>query len=69
MYNIRMDEQRLKILEEKIDHIYVSVEKIRKSFRTTLIVSIVLFVLPMIGLVFAIPSFLQTIQTETTLTN
>jgi hypothetical protein len=62
-----MDEQRLKQLEEKIDHIYVSVEKTRKSFRMTIIVSIVLFVVPLIGLVFAIPTFLDTLNMETTL--
>ncbi len=47
-------------MEEKIDAIYISTEKTRKYFLTTMIVTIVAFVLPMIGLVFAIPAFMST---------
>ncbi len=50
-----LDEQKA-----KIDAIYISVEKTRKYFLWALIVTIVLFVLPFIGLAFAIPSFLNT---------
>jgi type IV secretory pathway component VirB8 len=50
--------QRLALLEEKIEKIYVSVEKTRKYFLWTLIISVLLFVLPMIGLAFAIPAFM-----------
>jgi type II secretory pathway component PulF len=53
-------DQKLTTLEKKIDDIYVSAEKTRKYFLTTLIVSLVAFVLPLIGLFFAIPSFLST---------
>lgn len=53
-----MDEQRLAALEQKLDAIYISVEKTRKYFQWTLIISIVLFILPIIGLLFAIPAFL-----------
>ncbi len=62
-----MDEQRLKLLEEKIDQIYVSVEKTRKYFLTTIIISVVLVVLPAIGLLFAIPTFLNTLNQATEL--
>ena len=44
--------------ERKLDEIYRSVERMGKNFLWTLFVSIVLVVLPIIGLFFAIPSFL-----------
>lgn len=59
-----MDEDILKKLEEqakKIDRIFVSVEKTRKYFLWTLILSLVFFLLPLIGLAFAIPFFLDTL--------
>lgn len=46
-------------LEEKIDKIYDSVEKTRKYFKWTMIITVALFVLPLIGLVFAVPSFMS----------
>jgi hypothetical protein len=49
--------ERLAALEQKIDAIYISVEKTRKYFQWTLIITVVLFVLPLIGLFFAIPLF------------
>jgi type IV secretory pathway component VirB8 len=52
-------EQRFATLEEKINKIYISVEKTRKYFLWTLIISVALFVLPAIGLAFAIPAFLN----------
>ena len=58
-----MDEDIRKQLEEqrgKIDEIYTSVEKIRKYFLWTLIVTIVVIVLPLIGLVAVIPGFIST---------
>ena len=58
-----MNEQEIlnKIEEQgkKIDEIYKSVEKTRKYFLTIIIVSVVAFVLPLIGMIFAIPSFLS----------
>lgn len=53
-------QKKLAELDEKITAIHTSVEKTRKYFLTTLIVSVVLFVVPLIGLLFAIPSFLST---------
>ena len=50
--------QRLTALEAKVDKIFISVEKTRKYFLWTLIISVVLFILPLIGLVFAVPMFL-----------
>lgn len=45
-------------LEKKIDAIYISVEKTRKYFLWTMIITVALVVLPLIGLVFAIPTFI-----------
>jgi hypothetical protein len=65
------NDQRLAALETKIDAMYASVEKLRKYFLWTGIITVVLFVLPLIGLMFAIPSFLNSysdlnsIDTET----
>lgn len=50
--------QRLDELEQKLDAIYLSTEKTRKYFLTMLVATLVAFVLPLIGLVFALPSFL-----------
>ncbi len=52
--------QKLADLETKIDAVYVSAEKTRKYFLGVIVVSVIAFVLPLIGLVFAIPSFIST---------
>lgn len=60
-----MDEivlQKLAEQEKKIDAIFVSVEKTRKYFLWTLIASLVFFLLPVIGLMFAVPFFLSTLS-------
>lgn len=51
--------KRLETLETKIDAIYLSVEKTRKYFLWTLIITLVLVALPAIALVFALPSFVH----------
>ena len=51
---------RLDGIEKKIDAIYISAEKTRKYFLTTLVGTAIAFVLPLIGLAFAIPAFLST---------
>lgn len=61
-----MDEiilQKLAEQEKKIGAIYVSVEKTRKYFMWTLIISVGAILLPLIGLMFAIPFFLSTLST------
>jgi len=47
------------LLQQKIDAVYVSAEKTRKYFLAVIIVSLIAFVLPLVGLFFAIPSFLS----------
>ncbi|MHB1086647.1 MAG: Uncharacterized protein Athens041674_490 [Parcubacteria group bacterium Athens0416_74] len=51
--------ERLRVLEAKIDATFVSAEKTRKYFLTIIIVSVVAFVLPLIGLAFAVPAMLS----------
>lgn len=50
--------QKLEGLEKKIDAVYASAEKTRKYFLGVIIVSVIAFVLPLLGLLFAIPSLL-----------
>lgn len=52
-------EKRIADLEAKIEAIYVSVEKTRKYMLWTGIITLAIIVLPLIGLAFAIPSFLH----------
>ncbi len=56
-----MDQElQKKLIEQelKLDAIYKSVEKTRKYFLIIIWVTIIMAVLPMIGLLFAIPKFL-----------
>lgn len=60
-----MEGELLKKLEEqdqKINAIYISVEKTRKYFLWTMIITIAAVVLPLIGLMFAIPAYLSTLS-------
>jgi hypothetical protein len=49
---------KLDELEKKIDTMYASVEKLRKIYMWTMYITVALFVLPLIGLAFALPSFM-----------
>lgn len=63
-YNRVMDQellQKLQAQDEKLERIYQSVESTRKYFLWTLIGSVIMFVLPLIGLVLAVPFFLTTL--------
>lgn len=58
-------EEILKKLEEqnkKLDAIYKSSESTRKYFLWTLVAGVVFLVLPLVGLVFVVPFFLQTLN-------
>ncbi len=62
-----MEQEILKKLKEqelKIEAIWKSVEKTRKYFLFTMISSIVMVVLPLIGLLIAIPIMLNTLSTS-----
>lgn len=52
-------QQKLSKLGEKVDAIWVSVEKTRKYFLITMWVTVITFVLPLIILAFIIPSFIS----------
>ena len=64
-----MDEvnKKLEELEKKIDEIRTSVNKIKRVFFWTVIVSLALFILPLVGLIFAIPQFISTYSNYTNL--
>jgi predicted ferric reductase len=55
--------QQLAAQAAKIEAIYQSVEKMRKYFFWTMVISIAVIILPLIGLVFAIPTFLSSLPT------
>ncbi len=52
-------EEQLREQSAKLDAIYTSVEKTRKYFLIIMWISIAMVVLPMIGLLFAIPTFIN----------
>jgi len=57
-----MDSEVQKKLDEhtaQLNAIYQSVERTRKYFLAVLIISVVVFVLPLVGLLFAVPAFLN----------
>jgi len=53
-------EEQIKNLEAKIDVIGADVKKMKNYFLWTFWITVALVVLPLIGLFFAIPSFLST---------
>lgn len=53
--------QKLQQQDAKIDAIYASVESMRKYIKWTAIVSLVLFVLPLLGILLALPSLISTL--------
>jgi len=58
-----MEQEILQRIEEqgrKIDEMYRSVEKLRKYFLWTLIITAVTIILPLIGLILVIPKLLNT---------
>lgn len=55
------EEQHIR-LEEKIDAVYASVEKVRKYLLTTLIVTVITIVLPIILALFMVPMALSTFR-------
>jgi uncharacterized membrane protein YukC len=46
-------------MEEKIDAVYASVEKTRKHFQVVMWVTIGMVVLPLLALVFVVPTFIR----------
>ncbi len=54
--------EQIKVQQEKIDKMFRSVERLRKYFQWTLILTVVFVLLPFVGLIFVIPQFLNTIS-------
>lgn len=54
---------RLQAQEELLQKIYISTEKTRKYFMWTFYGTLALFILPLIALMFVIPTFLSTMGT------
>ncbi len=57
-------EQRLTALEQKLNHVYRSVEQTRKIILWTSIIGVVLFILPLIGLAFVIPTYIKSLNIQ-----
>lgn len=51
---------RLQKNEEKLEKIFISVEKMRRYFLWTLVITVLMVLLPAVGLLFAIPTFMDT---------
>lgn len=52
-------QNKLKEQDEKLDAIYKSVEKTRKYFLIVIWITVIAFVLPLIAMMFVIPSFMS----------
>lgn len=58
-----MDEEikkRLDLQDDLLQKIYISVEKTRKYFLTTIIITVVTLILPLIAVIFILPWFINT---------
>ncbi|MFY9463044.1 MAG: hypothetical protein WAP52_02570 [Candidatus Sungiibacteriota bacterium] len=51
-------ETKMGELEVKMDTLQAAINKLQKTFFWTLVITVALFVLPLIGLIFVIPQFL-----------
>jgi len=56
--------KKLSELENRLDEIYVSVEKTRRYFLWTMVITVAAVVLPLVGLALVGPSFINTYTTN-----
>ena len=56
--------QKLKEQDEKINKIYISVEKTRKYMLWTGIITVAFIVIPLIAMMFVLPSFISSYTTN-----
>ncbi len=54
--------QKLEKQEQQLNEIYATVKQLKKYFLTTIIISAVTFLLPIIGIAISIPWFLKTLN-------
>ncbi len=59
MYMDKELEQRFTEQAQKLDAIYRSVEQMRRYFLWTLIITVAVVILPLIGIMFILPQFLD----------
>ena len=52
-------QNKLNEQDEKLDAIYKSVEKTRKYFLVIIWITVIAFVLPLIAMIFVVPSFMS----------
>jgi hypothetical protein len=59
-----MDDQELRLrldnIEKRLEAVYRSAEATRKYIFWTIVITVALFILPLVGLAFVIPSFIDT---------
>ena len=55
---------KFEVLEKKIDAIYSSVGKTRKYFLLTLVITVAMIVLPILGFIIVIPIFLSNLNLD-----
>lgn len=55
--------RQIAVQNEVLQKVFISVEKTRKYFMWTLIVTLALFIIPLVGLMFVIPMFLGNLST------
>jgi len=60
-------EQRLAEQDKKLEEIRVTVQKTYRIFFWSMVVTLALFILPLIGLVFVIPSYLSQLNAITSM--
>lgn len=56
---------KIQELEKKVDELFQYVKRLKFYVKWFLIISIALFVIPLIGLMFVIPSYIDTLNTIT----
>ena len=60
-------QQKFEEQDKKLGDIYQSIEKMRKYFLWTLIITVVMIVLPLIGLILILPWFIKIITSAYTI--
>ena len=58
---MEISEERFTALEQKLDKTYKSAERTRKYILATLIISLVVFIVPLIGVMIAAPMALKSL--------
>jgi hypothetical protein len=58
-------QKKLEEQDEKLNAIFLSIERVRKYFLIIVWVTIIMVVLPALGLLYAIPKFLDTYTSST----